>query len=287
MRLVPVRPLPSSLAGIDIHRVIMADELGDGTPPFEVLVVTSPWVLAERAVPALLQLRREFPWAPVAVVIPDLPPTSIAAAAHLSKHLACRVIDTKFDSSLYRWAGTLANCINLPSESGGWLKVQRPRVRARCISQVEALVAAGLKGHSVADAAAKLGLSVGGLEMALRRAGLKTPTAYVRFGRLAPALLPYANGGGSSLERIAIKRGFHDASAFSRAVLREFAIRPSALRGRLSGWEWLACTAELHGVSRGRKQDELPEFRQRSILRFSRGVPEPRSGAIAILPGSR
>lgn len=269
MRLIRVGPLPSPLAGIDVHRIIRADNLGDETPPFEVLAVTSPWGLVERAVPALVRLRQTFPWAPVAVVIPDLPPAGIAAAAQVSNHLACRVIDTEFDSSLYRWLATLANCVNLPSESAEWLKVQRPRLKAGSIARVEALVAAGLKGRTVRDAAVTLGMSLGALEVALRRAKLKTPSAYVRFGRLAPALSLYAKGGGSTLERIAIGSGFHDASAFSRAVLRDFAIRPSALRGRLSGWEWLAWSAELHRGAPERKQDALTGFSSNRKPRLS------------------
>jgi hypothetical protein len=244
-----LRPDPID-PGATIDRVLFGHgPLAQG-PPAEVIVVRGTARSLSASEKGLLSLRRSRPWAPV-VLECEGGALFDSALVRLAHRLGARIVVQGHGSARSKWRGPLSSAARLGDDLADWLRVLRPRAGSSALEHIAALVRAGRRGLGVRDAGRQNSCTPGGIRKALKRARLRPPSEFLRFGRIVPGLLRYAEDPTLSVERAAAIGNYHDAASFSRATLNSLGFRPSQVRCSPVAWEWFAYIGELHEPPRG------------------------------------
>lgn len=209
--------------------------LRPGTLPVEgdALIIDMDSLAADTLSEDLLRLRRSVPFAPFA--IRTVQPVDVQMT-ELLRMMDIRAVSTEPEPDWSRIIAELDRTDGVPRQVPRWIAALTRPVRPAVAQRIEVLVATGMDGRHVSDAADRCSTTLRNLEDSLKRHTLPTPERFVQFGRLVKGIDVRRRG--KPLDDAAYQSGYNGSSAFLRVFRGLNAAAGNFVRA--IGFEWLA-----------------------------------------------
>lgn len=192
-----------------------------------------------------LEVRREFPFAPVVVVLPSTPDPEDVRRLGSSGVSAVLRSDDDVEATLRE---ALSRPENLPRSIADWLRLTHPRLDPRVTELIRNVLRTGPRHRRVRDLLHEIREPETSVRRRLSEAGLPTVGDWMRFSHAVRAALTAQREPGEPLLRIAFRFGYSDHASLIRQCKRLFGDSTSVIRETL-GWEWWATRfLELRGT---------------------------------------
>jgi AraC-like DNA-binding protein len=184
-------------------------------------------------------LRHRFVSTPLALWVPgDSPAGDVARLARRSVRLGVRAVVSKEEPLGPTLRGMLTTPPHLDADAVEWFWLRGLNFTPDIAYMVQGIFLLAPTHRTLSDLLSALHIPASSMGAKLSKKILPPASNWLHLAHAMYSALRLQSSPDTSVCRVALEFGYGDHSALSRQLIRNFGLRPSAIRETL-GWEWL------------------------------------------------